>query len=929
MVQTHTHSFGFFFIVCRLIAFLSVPVASAVIAQVPDGPFAGSPRSTSSISNSDSSSTSLFLPVFTYDSGGVGPVSLAVGDVNNDDKPDIVVGNYCLKSSCNGSYVSVLLSNGDGTFQTPVSYSTGGVNPWAVAIGDVNADGRPDLIVANLCESSANCNNGTIAVLLGNGDGSFRAPTIYNAGGYWNFSVVIADVNGDGIPDLLVGNYLQCSTCTEGAVSVFIGNGDGSFQVPAKYDSAGYEVYGVAVGDLNGDGKPDIVVTNNCQSSAACPGPGGVSVLLGNGDGTFKAAVPYSSGGYWGPDQVVIVDLNGDGIPDLVVSNYCQSGSNCPGPGDVAVLLGNGDGTFKAPVSYPSGGYHVFLVAVGDINRDGHPDVVVANECDSASCTHGTAGVLLGNGDGTFQAAQTYSSGGSIPYKVVIADVNGDGKPDVIMANANSQTVGVLLNNVQTPASTSLASSLNPSVYGQTVEVTATVTSDSGMPTGTVQILNGTTVVGSGTLASGSVSIPVSTLPAGTDSIIASYLGGGGFAPSKSSPITQTVTKAPTATLLASSLNPVGTNQAVTFTATVSSHYGGAATDAVTFMAGAQNLGSAALRGNIASLTTSFATAGTYSIMAQYNGDSNNTSSTSGALSEKIIASTTTSVTSSLNPSVVGQTVTFTATVTSSAGIPPNGEIIAFYNGSAMLGTAPLSGGTAMLTTSALPAGVFTITARYPGDSTFAASTSLGLRQTVNATSKSATATTLASSLNPSIYGQKVTLMAQVTTSGPVPPTGTVVFMWRYFTQSYTIGTATLNNAGVATLTKSNLNADQYAMTAVYLSDTNNLSSTSAVLNQTVLQTTSAAALTSSVNPLKVGQAITFTAKITSPTVMPSGPVTFKAGTTVLGTAQLSSGKAIFTTSTLPAGSVVVKVTYNGDSNIKGSSVSVTQTVQP
>jgi hypothetical protein len=177
-------------------------------------------------------------------------------------------------------------------------------------------------------------------------------------------------------------------------------------------------------------------------------------------------------------------------------------------------------------------------------------------------------------------------------------------RPTVPVGPFHTRWFGVLLNNVRTPTSTSLASSLNPTVYGQTVEVTATVTSDSGMPTGTVQILNGTTVVGSGTLASGKVSIPVSTLPAGTDSITASYLGGGDFAPSKSSPITQTVTKAPTATSVASSLNPGGTNQALTFTAAVSSQYGGATTGTVTFMAGAQNLGSAALSGNIASLVT-------------------------------------------------------------------------------------------------------------------------------------------------------------------------------------------------------------------------------------------------------------------------------------------------------------------------------------
>ena len=284
---------------------------------------------------------------------------------------------------------------------------------------------------------------------------------------------------------------------------------------------------------------------------------------------------------------------------------------------------------------------------------------------------------------------------------------------------------------------------------------------------------------------------------------------------------------------------------------------------------------------------------------------------------------------SSLNPTLVGEAVTFTATLSSSAGPPPNGETITFKNGSAVLGTGSLSGGIASLATTSLPAGIFTITASYPGDSTFAASSSAGLRQVVNSTTKSATSTTLASSLNPSIYGQKVTFTARVTTSGPVPPSGIVVFMWKYFTTTYTIGTATLNTACVATLTKSNLNADPYPMTAVYRGDSNNLSSTSPVVSQTVLQTTSAAALTSSTNPSTVGVAVTFTAKITSPTVIPSGPVTFKAGTTVLGTAQLSSGKAIFTTSSLPAGSILVKATYNGNSNIKGSSASLTQTVQP
>jgi len=185
------------------------------------------------------------------------------------------------------------------------------------------------------------------------------------------------------------------------------------------------------------------------------------------------------------------------------------------------------------------------------------------------------------------------------------------------------------------------------------------------------------------------------------------------------------------------------------------------------------------------------------------------------------------------------------------------------------------------------------------------------------------TLTTLTSSLNPSIYGQKVTLTATVTPSGKIMPTGKVKFTWDRFT----IGSATLDSNGLATLTKSNLNADSYPLRAEYGGDANNPPSTSAVLNQVVLETTSAATLTASPNPSTQGQAVTFTATISSPTVVPKGPVTFTAGKTVLGTAQLSGGKAKFTISTLALGSTKVTATYYGNSNIAKSSASVTQTV--
>jgi hypothetical protein len=856
--------------------------------------------------------TPLFLPVVTYDSGGDESHSVAVADVNGDGKPDLLVANYCVSSNnCAEGSVGVLLGRGDGTFQPAVAYSSGGSTTASLAVADLNGDGKPDLVVAS--------QSGSVGVLLGIGDGTFQPVVTYSAGGAVSVSVAVADVNGDGKPDLLVAN--QCDTgvgnCKNPSVGVLLGTGDGTFQAATTY-AALDGLDSLAVADVNGDGKPDLLVTSGSNNN-------NIGVLLGNGNGTFQPVVAYSSGGE-GAMSVAVADANGDGKPDLVVGNTCLI-NNCAF-GSVGVLLGNGDGTFQPAVAYNSGGSGAWSVAVADVNGDGIPDLVVV------SYFYYTVDVLLGNGDGTFQTATTYGSGGIAPTSVAVADLNGDGKPDIAVANfCNNEnfcptgTVGVLLNNTGPLASTTttLTSSPNPSVYGQAVTLTAVVSSGGGTPPGTVKFLDGSTTLGTATLVNGSASISASSLAAGTHSITAAYQGGAGFAASTSTALTQTVSMATTTTTLASSLNPAASGQSVTFTATVTSQFGGASTGSVVFSSGSQTLGTASLSGNLATLTTSFASPGTYSISAKYNGDGNNKGSTSSILSEVIIAATTTALVSSPNPSVVGQAVTFTATVSSTSGTPPNGELITFKNGSAMLGTSPLAGGVASLTTSSLAAGVYSITASYGGDVNFAASTSTALRQVVNSTTKSATTTTLVSSLNPSIYGQKVTWTATVTTSGSIPPAGMVNFTWGH--GYYSFGTATLNASGVATLTRSMENADTYALTAVYSGDANNLGSTSAALNQVITEATSSATLASLPNPSTLGQSVTFTATISSPTGTPTGPVTFAAGKIVLGTAQLAKGKATFTTSTLAAGSTKVTATYYGDSNISASSASVVQIV--
>ena len=263
---------------------------------------------------------------------------------------------------------------------------------------------------------------------LPNGNPIFFNPAIYSSGGVYAYSVSVGDFNGDGKADLVVANQCPQSKCNSGSVTVLLGNGDGTFQTKQSYASGGYEGYSVAVGDVNGDGNADLIVANGCQSANQC-GNGEIGVLLGNGDGTFQAAKSYSSGGVVA-SSVVIADVNKDGHADLVVTNQCLDGS-CTS-GGVSVLLGNGNGTFQAAQSYASGGLTAVSVAVGDFNQDHKMDLVVANQCQSSGNCNGNVGVLLGNGKGTFQVAQTYSSGGYRAVSVAVDDFNGDRVADLV-----------------------------------------------------------------------------------------------------------------------------------------------------------------------------------------------------------------------------------------------------------------------------------------------------------------------------------------------------------------------------------------------------------------------------------------------------------------------------------------------------------------
>ena len=372
---------------------------------------------------------------------------------------------------------------------------------------------------------------------------------------------------------------------------------------------------------------------------------------------------------------------------------------------------------------------------------------------------------------------------------------------------------------------TSLVSSTNPSVFGQSVTFTAQVSSTRFTPTGTVLFFDGSTALGSGTLASGSASISIASLTARTHLITAAYQGSADFGASTSPTLNQVVITAATTTSLAPSVNPVDSHKPVTYLATIASQYGGAATGTVTFQDGGTTVAKVSVTKNQAAYTTTYKSGGAHAITATYSGDANNVGSISAPLTEYVaIYASRTVLTTSGSPSQFGQPVTFTATVTSEHGAIPDGDLVTFYDGKTTLGSVALASGTAEYTTSTLLAGKHTVKAVYDGDAIYEIS-SATVMQIVD---KNTTTTSLSSSLNPSEQRQAVTFTAQVASSGPTP-TGKVTF------KDGTKGLKVVAlSGGVASYTTSKLAVGTHAITAEYLGDPNNDKSTSSVLHQVV-----------------------------------------------------------------------------------------------
>jgi len=596
---------------------------------------------------------------------------VANGDFNGDGHPDVVIANYC--SGCTTPVgITVFLSNPDGSLQPGINYGTDS-DYFFVAVADFNGDGKLDI-------AATDYNAGTVQIFNGDGTGNFTVGSSFNTDLANNepYGVFVGDFNKDGHPDLAVANW------SGGDIAILLNDGTGNFPTPVPIGLNGNVWQGAAVADINGDGNLDLVLPYYYGSA--------IAVLLGNGDGTFQPEqdVPVGASG---EDAVVLADLNGDGKLDVAVT-VDQGGGQ-----DIAIAMGNGDGTFGTFSIVPSSLQDYNLnspypqyIQAADVDGDGKLDLVYANS------SYGTVGVLFGQGNGTFFDAVEYPVDG-YSWSLVVADMNGDGTPDIVTSSVDSSLATVLLN---ANGSGTLGSyTIQTSAPGATIAAGSSATFTLTItPT---NHYNGTVTF---------------TCPAGLPNLATCSFSPASVTLDGLTPVTVKITittAAPTASLeIPAGINPHGNSHSGSSSMLLASLNGMGVLGMIV-------VGNFGKKRNRRALLALLALSMTFFLVGCGG-------SSSGSNNNK--ANTTSSVASSGATVLVGQSVTFTGTVSATSGTPSG--TITFLDGAKTLGTGTLSNGSAAFQTSALAVGVHSITIAYGGNSNFNPSTSTAMSQTVD-----------------------------------------------------------------------------------------------------------------------------------------------------------------------------------------------------
>jgi hypothetical protein len=664
------------------------------------------------------------------DTGLDSPGAVVAADFNADGKVDLAV------SSTSGKGIEIFLGNGDGTFMPPQLISL--VSFGLLASGDLNGDGIMDLV----CPTASVSNGVTtwdLTILLGNGDGTFRiSPGTYTVSES-PFALTLGDFNGDGKLDVAVASSFN--TADSGVIAVLLGNGDGTFG-PATTVGTGAAFLGLAEGDINGDGKLDLVAVND----SFVP----ITVLTGNGDGTFNQLAPDPSLVFLAY-TLSLADFNGDGILDVAVSDADS--------GNVYVLLGKGDGTFAIDQSSPTTPAFIGIsIATGDFNSDGQTDMAVSFlDINQPDINDDQVKVWLAQGPGT--SISTVSGISPVGTGIHYVDAVYPGDSDYSGSVSNS--VPLLAQQVATTITLTAPGS---SITGQPVILTATLQPSDAQnhpASGTVTFTQGATKLGTATLSAGIATLSITSLPVGTDYVTCKYSGDTNFLASVCNHLQVVINPLlPTITTVAVTPNPSTYGQPVVFSAnvkpTTSNKLVPSGKVVLTFCHGATTTLTLDANGNGSAIeptgTEIAEPVSSCSFTGQYSGDTTFNSSTSDPAVYQVTPSpsTTTIVTASPNPASLAQPVTFTIQVTGTPSptadpvtgnpIPPGSLQFAgtlqLFDGTSPIATASVtainaSTGQAVITLSTLAAGMHSITATYSNDPNLGASTSPAVIETI------------------------------------------------------------------------------------------------------------------------------------------------------------------------------------------------------